>query len=54
LYKSLEGRLVDTENGDGFNFYVSEEHWYNQQNYEKLGEVQYIVLHSIAVIIYFA
>jgi hypothetical protein len=54
LYKSLEGRLVDTENGDGFNFYVSEEHWYNQQNYEKLGEVQCIVLHSIAVIIYFA
>ncbi|CAB3984089.1 Hypothetical predicted protein [Paramuricea clavata] len=34
-----EGRLVDIENGDGFNFYVSDEHWYNQQNYEKLGEV---------------
>ena len=51
LYKSLEGRLVDIENGDGFNFYVSEEHWYNQQNYEKLGEVQFIVLHTAVIIL---
>jgi hypothetical protein len=39
LYKFLEGRLVDTESGDGFNFYVSEDQRYNQRNYEMLGEV---------------
>ena len=33
-----EGRLVDTD-GNGFNFYVTDDHWYNQKHYEKLGEV---------------
>ena len=31
---------MNIDSGDGFNFYVCEDdHWYNQQHYEMLGEV---------------
>ena len=39
MCKLTDGRLVHVDSGDGFEFYVTDDDRYNQEHYEKLGEV---------------